>query len=171
MVNSHFSEPVKRAQTPPLRWTPPGDSGGARRPVQKPSRRSSEEVSLSLCLGSGRYTSLSRDVSARVPPLLHAEGGGLPLYQGLLLGAAGDPGLRRDRLPADAPGRRGADSPPLWEGCEPGDGGAAAPALGERPAVDGAVLHRGAGDGHRAGTGTHRWERLRLTQAGLGAVK
>lgn len=95
-----------------------------------------------------------RDVSVHVPPVLHGAGGGPPLHQGLLLGAAGDPGVRRDRFLADAPGRRGAHSPTVEQGCEPGDGGTAAPALGQRQAVDGAVLYRRAGEGQRRRRGT-----------------
>lgn len=93
-------------------------------------------------------------VSVHVPPVLHGEGGGPPLHQGLLLGAAGDQGLRRDLLLADAPGRGGADTEAVGQGREPGDGGTPAPALGERPAVDGAVLHRGAGQRQRRRGGT-----------------
>lgn len=108
-------------------------------------------VSVLLCTLS---VCSSKDVSVHVPPRLHGEGGGPPLHQGLLLGAAGDPGVRRHRLPADAPGRGGADPQPLWERHKPGDGGAPAPALGERAAVDGAVLHRGVGPGERRARGT-----------------
>lgn len=85
-----------------------------------------------------------QDVSVNVPAVLHAAGGGLPLHQGLLLGPAGDQGLRRDSFLADASGRRGAHSAAIGKGCEPGDGRTPTPALGERPAVDGAILHRGA---------------------------
>lgn len=59
-----------------------------------------------------------------------------------MLGAAGDAGVRCDQLLADAPGRRGADFTPLWERHQPAAGRTSAPALGERAAVAGAVLHR-----------------------------
>lgn len=98
----------------------------------------------------GFQVSTRQDVSTRVPSALHGAGGGLPLHQGVLLGAAGDPGLRRDRLLADASGRRGAHPPPGWQRREPVSGRTPAQALGERPALDGAVLHRGAGDAPRA---------------------
>lgn len=96
-----------------------------------------------------------QDVSVHVPPVLHGAGGGLPLHQGVLLGAAGDQGVRRDRFLADAPRWGGAHSSPVGQGCEPGDGRTPTPALAERPAVDGAILHRGAGkrQRHRRGTG------------------
>lgn len=78
-----------------------------------------------------------------MPPLLHGDGGSPPLHQGVLLGADGDQGLRRDSLLADAPGWGGTNTQPLRQGRAPGDGGTPTPALGKRPAVDGAVLHRG----------------------------
>lgn len=113
---------------------------------------------FSVCFPRFRWTLrrlfACQDVSIHVPQVLHGEGGGPPLHQGLLLGSTGDPGVRRHRLPADAPGRRSIDTQPLGQGCEPGVGRTPAPALEERPALDGAVLHRGAGQRQRQRRGT-----------------
>lgn len=93
--------------------------------------------------------SIREDVSVNVHSLLHGAGGGRPLHQGVLLGADGDQGVRRDGLLADASGRRGAHPGSVWQRREPEPGRTPAPALGKRPAVDGAVLHRGAGKTQR----------------------
>ena len=129
------------------------DSLTGREVVGPPWR--SLSLSLSLLPSLTPLVLGCQDVS--VPALLHGAGGVPAPHQGLLLGAAGDPGVRRDRLPADAPGRRGAAPPPLGPRREPADGRTPAPALGERPAVDGAVLHRGAGPVQRRRRGAGGW--------------
>lgn len=108
--------------------------------------------------------SICEDVSVNVHSVLYGAGGGLPLYQGVLLGADGDQGVRRDGLLADAPGRRGAHPSPVWQRREPVFGRSPPPTLGKRPAVDGTVLHRGAG---KAKPGPRRTGEPNNLRAGL----
>lgn len=82
------------------------------------------------------------NVSFVVASLFLGKGGRQALHQGFVLGVVRDAGVRCDGLPSDAPGRRGAPSPPLRQGHQPRVGRTPAQALGERPEVDGAVLHR-----------------------------
>ncbi len=78
----------------------------------------------------------------RCPLGFFRKGGSQTLHKGIMLGVVRDARLRCDGVPSYAPGRRGAHPPPLWQGHQQRDRRTPTPALGERPAVDGAVLHR-----------------------------
>lgn len=163
LLNLSQATPLRlRGHAPPAPWSRPAlaDSRGSK-PVHGRPRSLLWVSSLLSSAFQARCgcTSTGQDVSIHVPSVLHGAGCGLSLHQGVLLGAVGDQGLRRDQLLADASGRRGTHPASVWQRREPVSGGAPAPALGKRPPVDGTVLHRGAGATWRGRRGAGEgWE-------------